>query len=116
MVNPNPQPDKLDRLNVIDGVFRCLTMQGNGTQADVWFACHDNGGEFAVKVFKELPILVAEKALNTEVEQYLALGEHPNIVRMIDHHLNGIQRFEAPHFERNVPYLVLEHITGGALW
>jgi hypothetical protein len=60
MVDPNPEPvDPEDRLNVIDDVYRCFFKQGKGTQADVWYAYHDNGGEFAVKVFKEQPIKVA---------------------------------------------------------
>ena len=55
MVVSNPEPvnlNDLDELNVIDGVYNCLCKQGEGGQADVWFASNDRFGEIAIKVFK----------------------------------------------------------------
>jgi RIO-like serine/threonine protein kinase len=53
MVDSNPiHLNDLDEPNLIDGYFNCIFRQGDGGQADVWYAQSNQGEELAVKVFR----------------------------------------------------------------
>ena len=94
MVEPTPQlPEQEEewfRKNVLDATYTCTDVLDSGGQARCWYATDNAHRGVAVKVFFKHP---GGAAFNDEVQIYQFLGEHANLVRMIDNNPDGLQVF-----------------------
>ena len=94
MVEPKQQlPEQEEewfRRNVLDATYRCTDVLDSGGQARCWYATDYQNRGVVVKVFFSYP---GGAAFDEEVQIYQFLGEHANLVRMIDNNPDGLQVF-----------------------
>lgn len=87
----------------IDG-YECLKLLGIGTFGEVWLAKQlRTEREVAVKFLKSRPGL-DWRFFEGELDRLRSLGEHPNVVTLLDADLRG-----------QFPFFAMPHLSGGSL-
>ncbi|WP_299927817.1 protein kinase [uncultured Pelagimonas sp.] len=94
------------------GSYSLVDYKGRGFYG-LTYKCRNRAGiDFAIKVIPKKIYKNQEKDFDAEIKKYLALGEHPNIARLMD---CGVDKIDLDGTEIPVYFLVMEWIEGRTL-